>query len=233
MGINQVIVFDIDETLVSNEVLPNNLDEILIEINKLKNHHYSFGICTNRPLEPFVKKIADTYLIDDYIICENGAIIYKKNKNHCEKVCAYIQENINEKLINKLKTFLKNNDVTLNLFRQATSTIRTKNEITTKNVIDYLKTNIDLTNYIIEPNNNKILIYNKYIDKIQTLNNLYKNMSVIFVTDYEKKTSSPNKNIKMYSVGKNKEFNKKCQLVFSKATEGILEILRKEGKKYE
>lgn len=77
------------------------------------------------------------------------------------------------------------------------------------------------------------MIYSKRIDKIKKLNELYKNRDILFVTDYEKKLSKCNENIKIYSVGEDIAFNKKCHLIFSKSTKGVLEILEREVKIYE
>lgn len=77
------------------------------------------------------------------------------------------------------------------------------------------------------------MIYSKKIDKIKIINELFQDRNVVFITDYEKHMSKNNTNVKIYSVGSNINFNKKCDLVFNKSTKGILEILKKEGEKYE
>ena len=233
MGISnkKIIIFDIDETLVENEIYPKNIDEIINAINILKKNNYCFGICTNRPLENFVKKIVNKYQINDFIICEGGACIYKKILGLYILKKTFIKKNINKKLKKELKIQLKY--VKLNNKRIRSSTIkildkRRKNTIIKKlNKIYYLK------DYIVQEKNSKITIESKCIDKIKTINNIYKYEPVIFVTDYEKKLSIPNINVKIFSVGEDKIFNNTCHLVYSKSTLGVLEILKKEGLKYE
>ena len=233
MGINKTIIFDIDETLVDNEVFPDNLDIILKEINKLKKQNYSFGICTNRPLEKFVKKIVDVYMIDDYIICEGGAIFYKKERGKYIEINNYVKKNINDFVKKKVEIFDKKNYYIFNEDRKTTSTIRVLDNSKIDYLVNYLKSFIELKDFDIEKSNSKILINSKNIDKIKTINDIYKDCSVIFVSDYERMLSVPNNNIKIYSVGKDTKFNKRCHAVFNKSTDGVLKILMKEGNKNE
>lgn len=225
-GNKKTIIFDIDETLVNNEIFPDNLNIIRKKIIFLKKHNYSFGICTNRPLEEFVYKIIDSYLIDDYVICEGGAVIYYR-----DNCITKVEEDINKIIRRKLDIFdIKYN---LNMTRKRSCTIRIEDVFKIDYIIDYLKKLTFATDFYIEKQNNKILIHSKKIDKIKVLNEIYESRSVIFVTDYEEKLSKCNDNIKIYSVGINNKFNKTCYLVFSKSTKGVLEILEKEGKIYE
>lgn len=233
MGI-KTIIFDIDETLVNNEVFPPNNDLIIKHILNLKMHNYSFGICTSRPLDDFVKKIVKTYLIDNYIICEGGAIVYKKNNNTYIKVKKYVKNDINKFIIKKISEIVPINMYIYNKNRIVTSTIRMNNNNNNIDLLSYLYNFYELKDFNVDNNNNnKIFIYHKKIDKIYTINDIYKVGKVIFVTDYEKKISNPNKNIQVYSVGTDSNFNKKCHKTFSKSSVGVLEILKEEESKYE
>ena len=228
MGIKNTIIFDIDETLVENEVFPEYLNLVKEEILFLKKNNYTFGICTNRPIEEFVYKVIDYYLIDDYIICEGGAIIYNKDNYSC---IIKVKKNINKIIRRKLDIF----DIkyTLNNKRKRSCTIKILNENKIDYLVKYLNSLNLLKDFYIERSDNKILIHSKKIDKLKIINELYQDRNVIFVTDYEKYISKNNSNVKIYSVGNNINFNKKCDLVFSKSTKGVLEILKKEGEKYE
>lgn len=233
MGITmkKVIIFDIDETLVEKEIYPINIDEIINTINILKSNNYSFGICTNRPLEPFVKKIVNTYKINDFIICEGGACIYKKILGIYILRKTLVKNNINK----IIKKYFKNKNiyVKLNNRRIRSSTIKFLNNIDKHDIMKCLS-NLDyLKKFIIEKYDFKITIESKNIDKIKAINKLYKYETVIFVTDYEKRLSIPKNNVKIYSVGIDEKFNNKCHAVYNKSTLGVLEILKKEGEKNE
>lgn len=233
MGINnkKIIIFDIDETLVENEVYPKNMDEYINVMKMLKKNNYYFGICTNRPLEKFVKQIVNKYKINEFIICEGGACIYKKILGFYILRKTFVNKNTNRKLKKQLKNQLEY--IKLNDKRIRSSTIKILNKSKKNTIIKKLNKIDWLKDYIVQEKNLKITIESKHIDKIKTINNLYKCESVIFVTDYEKRLSMPNINVKIYSVGEDKIFNKTCHLVYSKSTLGVLEILKKEGMKYE
>lgn len=244
-----VIFFDIDETLYFKYGYPNNLTQIQDAIAKMKNTGFKFGLCTQRPFDDFVKNLADIYGINSYIISEGGACIYEKNYAYGkvfgwnnlvkslnsqvkELITAYLRK---EKIITPVVIDCKfdcEDIVYLNKFREETSTIRLPRalQFLVNDLIYYLKTNPQLTNYNIsqDPYSSlKINIVPLGLSKVVTIQKFIEGNSIL-ITDYESEKTPHDTRLEVYSVGNNSDFNNYCNKVYSPGGEGIIKILKEK-----
>lgn len=246
----KVILFDIDETLISNGEYPKNFKEIKEKINNLKRQKIEVGICTYRPFDKNVKKIIRDYGLNGPIIAEGGACVYKKTLigYNMEVYNFGINKNLNKKIKLILQKYRKSNQVDMhkesnreaimiNKNRKMSSTIyfpeSKENQI--DSIIELLKNSSEFQNTkILRSNNNKlkVTVFPKYINKIATIEKCLKNTDVTFVTDYEEIIPMHSKLIKIFSVGTNVKFNKYCDNTFSVFGNGVEEILRKMEEEY-
>lgn len=227
----RTILFDIDETLISNNTYPKELNIVKDKINYLKSNNYNIGICTARPFDKNVLEIMDNYSIDGPIIVENGACIYKydkKFKKFIEKDALVDNIDLNKLINNLINNYNKDNklDFYVNNNRKYSSTIKCNLDIEELSL--YLKNNIPYQDYIIYNANDKIYIYNKNVNKINGIEKYFDNKDVILISDFEAIIPKHKSNIKIYSVGKNEKFNSQCNKVFSPFIKGVIEILEKE-----
>lgn len=241
-----VILFDIDETLLSEGRYPKNFIRIKKTIDILKRKEYLFGICTSRPLDKNVKKVARDYGINGPIIAENGACTYKKNHNIYEIISSdnddntnlnmnvkktlvqYLKKNNFITIIKMTKNFQDSESILLNKNRIKSSTIRIPEKMHeyTAEIADYLRKNLNITKINVKNHNEgKINVSFEKYNKITEITRLFKKQQVYFITDYEEHIPISKNQIKLYSVGENYNFNKCCDKVFSKFGKGIEEIL--------
>ena len=208
------VLFDIDETIYSNHSFPDNIDIIKKLMKKLSNN-YSFGICTNRPYDENVKKIVDAYEINGPLLVEGGAGIYKQINGTYRLIDTFndYSYDLNELIDMKLADFINKEYYEIHRNRKYSSTVVFKDIILHKmdDIIDYLN-NISLfkNNKIIKDIffNDRIHVSDKRLNKVKAIKKYFKNEKVIFVTDIEDLPLPIYKNIKIYSVGNNNEFNK-------------------------
>lgn len=216
----KVLLFDIDETLIYNNNYPYNMSSIKEKIESLKED-YDVGICTSRSYDLDAKRIIDEYNINGLIICEAGACVFLNDK----LIYKYTDEVLNDK-INKLLYEYKD-IICLNKNRINSSTLSIKEEykMCLNKIIKILKAEKYLD--IARLNKLKIGITYKNINKIKTIDEMFNNKQVIFITDYEKNIPKHKDNIKIYSIGNNNLFNSKCDKIF-KNIEDTLDELRSD-----
>lgn len=245
-----IILFDIDETLLSDRRYPDNFNNIIKEIGLLKKQKCILGICTSRPFDSNVKKVAKDYCLNGPIITENGACIYDKkrsrykiNKNSAaninlnklikEIIANYFKKNKIIPIIKITGVFHDNKAILLNKFRKKSTTIRFPEKLKehTDLVVEYLKSNLDMTKMKIEKWHNKLIVSFKNDNKINGIEKNFNNQKVFFITDYERNLPAHKDSIKLYSVGEDERFNNLCDEVyptFGKGTEKILKKLRRK-----
>lgn len=214
-----LLLFDIDETLIFNNGYPSNIKSLKKKIKELYKN-FNIGICTNRAYDSEVKTIMNDFNIKGIVISESGACIYLKSK----LIYKYKNEILNKRVINILKEY--KDIIYLNPNRINSSTLYIKEEYKKylNKIIKLLKNDKELIVYKID--NLKVAIMYKGVNKIKTINNYFNN-NVIFITDYEKSIPKHKKSIKIYSVGKDNHFNKKCDKTYE-SLENVLEELRRE-----
>ena len=234
------ILFDVDDTLLQNQQYPDNYSKIVELIDILKEKNIVFGICTYRPYDKVIEKIVTDYKINGPIITEGGAIF--NNKMTLNIIVKEILEEIIEKSNLKYKIIIDNNYndnnlIIINKDRKNTSTVRfpLKTQKNIKQIINKMKEyNVmkKMNIFISENNDIKINIMPKGTNKINSVEKMIKDNTIILITDYEKNIPKKSKVI-VYSVGNNNEFNKQCNNAFSLFGKGIEEILIKIGEEYE
>lgn len=246
----KVVLFDIDGTLIEKEEYPKNFNQIKEEIHFLKREKIELGICTYRPMDNNVKKIIKDYELNGPIITEGGACLFQKgifqyhrrafnteqngNLNKWIKSvildywkCKKVKENV------MISTNMKQKEkIILNGNRIKSATIRFPNALEEQvdSMVQWLKESQKLKEMKITRSNNdrlKVTVFPKDINKIDAIETYLKNTNVIFITDFEEVIPPHNANIKVYSVGKNNEFNSKCNEVFSTFGKGVEEILKR------
>ena len=246
---DRIILFDIDGTLLINNTFLPNVEKIKFLIKKLQTNNFVIGVCTNRTMNKSLLKIVNFYGLNGPIISEGGALIYKKGLLGYKSINRI--KKINElkyKLKNILKEFIANNK--LNVSVKMGNKVSKKNIIINKDrvlsstlylpkfiekkvdiLIKYLQNNSEIRGYSVSQDNYhnlKINIFKDNINKIKTIENLYYQKSVIFITDYEDgPLPEHGKMLKVFSVGLHKEFNNYCDGVFQNYGFGIEEILEK------
>jgi hydroxymethylpyrimidine pyrophosphatase-like HAD family hydrolase len=258
--IEVLILFDIDGTLINQEKYPENYDSIKKIISQMGKNDFTIGICTCRPLDHSVKKIFKDYGLNGPIVTECGACIYQKNVFGYKLLFTYKKQdfNINKflkkyifeyELKNNLKITVKISDVNskdnetivINKNRKMSSTIRFPKSLYTdiESIVDILKDvpELNCMNIARDQNNRlKVNVYPKYVNKIFTTENYFKNKNVVLVTDFEDVSNhSHNTLLKVYSVSSNKKFNSYCDEFFPAFGKGVEEILKKlkKGENYE
>jgi len=232
------VLFDIDETIYSNHSFPSNIDTIKKIIKELENE-YSFGICTNRPYDDSVRKIVNTYEFNGPLLIEGGAGIYKKINGRYKLIDTFEDYScdINALVDLKLSEFIGKDNYHINKNRKYSSTVIFNDNVIHKmdDAIEFLRNNCLFKNNRLMKDkvfNDRIHVDSKNLNKVESIKKYFKNENVIFVTDYEKLPLPKYNNIKIYSVGDNKDFNDYSHKVFSTYSKGVEEILnkiRKEG----
>lgn len=254
-----IVLFDIDGTLVENNLYPNNFDSIKQLIIDLKSQGVLLGLCSCRSFDSSVRKVYKDYALNGPIITECGGCKYQKQLFKYKLQTTYLTPNFNlNKLLKKsILTYTKKNNlniavkvsslsldnravITINKKRKASSTIRLPESLHShiKDMVDMLKAVpqlADMTITVDKFHPLKILVYAKDVLKISAIENYFKNTSVVLVTNYEEvKSSSYSPLLKIYGVGLDKEFNVYCDKTFSPFGKGVEEILNKlqlKGKK--
>lgn len=245
-----IILLDIDGTLIDNGLYPKNFNTIKKQISMLRKH-YTIGICTYRSFDLNVKKVIKDYGLNKLAIVEGGACIFKRNLFKYRMVFhdGSIKSNLNNLIKNILLVYMKNENISasikisndfilnntpmvvLNSSRKMSSTIRFSKafEGRMSSIIDFLKKNKKLSNMSITKsydNELKLNILPKNINKMYTMENYFQNLNVIFITDFEEVLPfSSTSLIKVFSVGTNENFNSRCDGVFSPFGKGVEEIL--------
>lgn len=230
------VLFDIDGTLIDNKKYPENIENIKELIMSLKKDNVDLGICTYRPLDSKVKQIMKDYNIDGPVIAEGGACFWKKEESKyiLKKIApdrvVDLKKNIYDAL--KAQNLRVEKDAFVNASRIVTATIRVseKNEDKISSIVETLKNIEELDEQEIKVNHDnkfKITIEPKHNNKISAIKNFLKNENVVFISDYEENLDAHASNIKVYSVGDNKEFNSCSDEVFGRFGEGVENILLK------
>lgn len=258
--INKFVFFDVDDTLIRDENYPKNLENIKKQINILKKQGFMLGVCTFRTFDSTVKKIIKEYNLNGPIIVEGGACIFKKVGLFYKKTITYKRAFFNlNKVVKKqileynktdncnipikITTKLKNKTaIVINSSRKSSATIRFPKSMKNKidSIICFLEKNSKFNNMVISKSNKdflKINIFPKNVNKITTIERVVNSKETYFVTDFEETFLKPKENLKIYSVGTDKQFNKLCNDTFSEFGEGVEQILikirSKKMKEYE
>lgn len=230
------VLFDIDGTLINNNLYPQNFNEIKNGILKLQSQNISFGVCTYRPYDDEVKKIMKDYEINGDVISEGGACFYQKGKSMINptKTITSKVENVNLIISEKFKRHIENGIMKINEKRVMTATIYISKTENTVFIFRKLKKILNSNEYDVKisfENKNKILVTPKKNGKIYAIKKYFNQDEVILISDYENEFISHDKNIKVYSVGNNKNFNAYADEVFENFGIGIEKILLKLGEK--
>lgn len=213
---------------------PQNFNKIKNEILKLQSQGISFGICTHRPYDDKVKKIMQDYEINGDVISEGGACFYPKGKNVAipSKTIISKVKNINLIISKKLKRYIESGIVKINKKRIMTATIYVSEAENTVLIFQELKRIFSSNKYDVKispENKNKILVTPQKNGKIYAIKKYLNQYEVILISDYENESILHGKNIKVYSVGNNREFNAYADDVFETSGIGIEKILLKLG----
>lgn len=243
-----IILFDIDGTLIDKGNYPENFNSIKTQIEVLKENNFIIGICTFRPLDYRVKKIIKDYSLNGPTFTEGGACLFRKKAFKYTMINKEVEMNLTILIKDVITKFIKDNDIktyvkvsskykhngsiVINKYRKKSSTIRVPEALDKQIdlIIDCLKNNPQLSNMNItysHENNLKINVLPKDINKISVIEKYYKKKQIIYISDFEEDIPAHNPLIKIYSVGIYKDFNKKCDIVFSPFGKGVEEILLK------
>ena len=228
------VLFDIDGTLINNNLYPQNFNEIKNEILRLQSKNISFGVCTYRPYDDEVKKIMKDYKINGDVISEGGACFYQKGKSITNPTKTIISEveNINLIISKKFKRYIEKGIIKINEKRVMTATIYVFKAENIAFIFQKLKKIFSSNEYEVKislENKNKLLVTPKKNGKIYAIKKYLDQDEVILISDYENEFVSHDKNIKVYSVGNNGKFNAYADEVFEGSGIGIEKILLKLG----
>ena len=242
---HNIVLFDIDGTLLINENYPYNFFKIKDLIVELKQRGYIFGLCTNRPMDKSVKKIICSYELDGPLIMEGGACLYRKKNNrfilsetyindifHINKVLKTMLLKLGEKRANICLTKKKLNSDTkiiINDNRKFSATIRYPTKLLYKFdwIFKNLKSRLKKYDFEIEKHLNKLCIYNSKLSKFEAIERYLESMDVVFITDYEREYKrNSNTEYKVYSVGECEDFNILCDRIYEPNGVGIEKLLK-------
>ncbi len=242
------VLFDIDETIIYEDKYPINFNEIHNKIKVLKNMGVKFGICTNRSFNRATIRIAKRYNADEIIITEGGCCVYKRRFWGHKLICksntftSEIKKHIKLKIFdflfdtnNNYATIIKKRSVEKNTFyfsrhRIATQTVTLNNNYINKinDLCLSLRDDEILNYYNIErdlKHKNRINIFPNTMNKFLRMQSLFDDGEIIFVTDFENWVPPCKKNLRIVSVGKNKNFNDLCDNVFMSKSNGLNDVL--------
>ncbi len=235
----KIIFLDIDDTIIFNGQFPDNYLEIKEKIEEARKSGYKVGICTNRTYDKNVKNIRKVYNLNRIILTESGAVYHHKYfnndliKNINVKLYKYLRENLKEYNI-ELSTRKKSDIKLIRVSKGrkvSTSLLLFKmNNFEYNNIYEYIR-NIDfLEKYTVEKDieNKKIYIYNKDVNKIGGMNKFFEDNEIYFITDVETLPLPKYKNINVYSVGNDNEFNKYASKTFRDVIDAINSLIGKE-----
>ena len=180
-----ILASDFDDTLFTNDI--NIVNKNIESINKFRNLGNLFVIITGRGIS--IRKCIEDYNIPyDYLICENGAMIYDKNDNIISSTYLDIKD------IDTIKEMIKRDNLKciLDTGNQYIEDINYDSNLLVSIFIDRKTINdseklldeiISSTNTYSYLSTNWINIVNKNIDKMKAINildNYLKNKYKIF-----------------------------------------------------